>query len=115
MKTETANALASYVKSLSGTQVTEAEAVRLQKIIPGEGDAPSVFETKLRAFERIVRANKRAFKKAILQGQPLKAGTIIGLDKAENEIAGLSSSSRINNMDSAKRKRYEAFKAGRNK
>ena len=89
MKSETSSALAQYVKSISGAQVSELEAKRLGNIIPVVGDAPDVFATKLKTFRRIVKANKRAFKKAILSGQPLKKGTIIGLEKAEKEIQGL--------------------------
>ena len=89
MKSETSSALASYVKSISGAQVSEAEAQRLGAIIPNENDAPKVFEVKLKTFRRIVAANKKAFKMAILKGQPLKAGTIKGLDKVEKELASM--------------------------
>ena len=87
MKSETSSALASYVKSISGAQVSEAEAQRLGAIIPNVNDAPKVFEAKLKTFRKIVAANKKAFKQAILKGQPLKAGTIKGLDEAEKEFA----------------------------
>ena len=91
MKSETNSALASYVKSISGAQVSELEAKRLSAILPAVSDAPSVFQSKLKTFRGIVKANKRAFKKAILSGQPLKAGTIIGLDKAEKQAKELGS------------------------
>ena len=117
LKSETNSALAAYVKSISGAQVSELEAQRLKNIIPDIGDAPDVFDAKLKTFRRIVKANKKAFKNAIISGQPLKAGTIIGLDKAEKDNAknkAASSKDKINAMSPEKKKRYEAFKA-RNK
>jgi hypothetical protein len=85
MKSETTSVLADYVKSISGAQVSVQEAKRLQGVIPSTNDAPDVFDAKLKTFKRIVEANKTAFKNAIISGQPMKAGTIRGLDKAEKE------------------------------
>jgi protein-tyrosine-phosphatase len=87
MKVQTASTLSNYVKSISGAQVTEQEAMRLQAIIPSVNDAPKVFEQKLKEFQRIVTMNKKAFAEAIRTGQPLKAGSIKGLMEAESKYA----------------------------
>ena len=92
MRSETTAVLANYVKSISGAQVSVQEAERLATVIPSVNDAPGVFEMKLKTFKTIVNSNKAAFKRAVLSGQPLKAGTIKGLEAAEKAVAGLPKS-----------------------
>ena len=87
MKAQTASTLSNYVKSISGAQVAEAEAIRLQAVIPSVNDAPGVFKSKLDEFKKIVDMNKKAFAQAITTGQPLKAGAVIGLLEAEKKFA----------------------------
>jgi hypothetical protein len=121
MKTEAASALASYVKSISGAQVSEPEAQRLGAIIPKPDDAPKVFEAKLKTFRRIVKRNQNAFRQAILKGQPLKAGTIKGLIEAEKEFAKKEEekktdgtlSDRLNKMSPEDREKFEEYKRKR--
>ena len=116
MKAETTNALAAYVKSISGAAVSELEAQRLQGIMPHVNDAPDVFEQKTKTFQRIVRDNKKIFAQAIATGQPLKAGTIKGLMEAETKFKSKGTSdSKKAKWSEDKRKRYEAWKAGRSK
>lgn len=43
--------LSAYVKSISGAQVAEAEAQRLQAVLPKEGDSPIVIRAKLATFK----------------------------------------------------------------
>ena len=86
MKSQTTATLADYVKSISGAQVSVEEAKRLQAIIPSVNDAPDVFKAKLEEFTSIVQRNKKAFAESIRTGQPLKAGTVAGLDKAESRF-----------------------------
>lgn len=87
MKAQTASTLSNYVKSISGAQVAEAEAIRLQAVIPSVNDAPGVFKSKLDEFKKIVDMNKKAFAQAITTGQPLKAGAVKGLLEAEKKFA----------------------------
>lgn len=121
MKSETNSLLANYVKSISGAQVSEPEAQRLNRIIPSVNDAPEVFNTKLQTFRKIVETNKAAFRKAILTGQPLKKGTIKGLTEAEAALQKLDvpvpkSAAEIKAaMSPEKRKQYEEWKRRRNK
>ncbi len=90
LKQETAKMLADYVQAISGAQVGEQEVVRLQNIIPRVSDTPNVFQTKLDNFRKIVKANKEAFKTSIMSLQPLKKFTLLGLDKAEKNVAKVS-------------------------
>ena len=92
MKAQAASTLSNYVKSISGAQVAEAEAVRLQSVIPSVNDAPGVFKDKLEEFKKIVQMNKQAFAQAIATGQPLKAGAVKGLLEAEKKFSKKKSS-----------------------
>ena len=92
MKSQTASTLSNYVKSISGAQVAEPEAIRLQAVIPSINDAPEVFKDKLEEFKRIVQMNKKAFAQAIATGQPLKIGAIKGLLEAEKKFSKKKSS-----------------------
>ena len=111
MKARTASTLSNYVKSISGAQVTEAEALRLQAVIPDITDAPKVFEDKLKEFKKIVKENKEAFAEAIRTGQPLRAGQIKGLLKAESKFMKqpsrlIPSDNDIDNMSAEQLKKY---------
>lgn len=92
LRAETASALANYVNSISGKQVTEAEAQRLKKLIPTVEDGGDVFEVKLKAFRRIVAANQRTFKRIIMNLQPLRAGNLSGIDDAERRLSAFLAS-----------------------
>ena len=99
LKTETASALANYVKSISGAQVSEQEAQRLAAIIPSVNDGPRAFNVKLKTFKRIVETNKKAFAKAIMTGQPLKSGTVKGLVEAEKELSSTVPKKKVTSTD----------------
>ena len=68
----TSSLLSNYTKSISGAQVSEAEAQRLAALIPQPTDTDQMFNTKLKAFQRIVQAGGANFVNAIKTGQPLK-------------------------------------------
>ena len=85
LKSETSDSLAKYVKSLSGAQVSEQEAIRLGQIIPTSSDNDETFKRKLTVFKRIIRDNKQNFLSAIKSGQKLKV--IQGLDEALAEVS----------------------------
>lgn len=99
LKVQTASTLSNYVKSISGAQVTEQEAARLQAIIPSVNDSPKVFEQKLNEFKKIVKINKQAFEDSIRLGQPMKAGTLRGLSEAESKFSTKKPLSSGSNID----------------
>ena len=84
LKSNTNQALAIYVKSISGAQVANDEAKRLGLIIPKMTDNDQVFRNKLKIFEKIMEDNKGAMTRAIKKGQPLK--TVIGLEDAVKQL-----------------------------
>ena len=84
LRSETSSALSSYMKQISGAQVSEPEAQRLSVLIPSVNDAPSVFNAKVKAFRRIVNGNKTSMINAIRKGQPLKKLT--GLEGALKDV-----------------------------
>lgn len=86
LRSELNSTLAGYVKSISGAQVSDREAVRLQSIIPDVNDPPATFQAKLKTFKSIVNRNKNALAKAISSGQPLKS--LEGLDDAIKSVSG---------------------------
>ena len=85
LRSELNSTLAGYVKSISGAQVSDREAVRLQSIIPDVNDPPATFQAKLTTFKSIVNRNKNALAKAISSGQPLKS--LEGLDEAAKKYS----------------------------
>jgi hypothetical protein len=87
IKAETNDALAKYVKSISGAQVSELEAERLGRILPSVEDNDRTFQAKLKIFKQLNEKNKDNFLKAIKSGQPLKK--VPGLDEALEEIESL--------------------------
>ena len=72
LRSQTSDSLAKYVQSISGAQVSEAEAQRLGAIIPTINDDDNVFVYKLSEFRRILEMNRDELAKAIKSGQPLK-------------------------------------------
>lgn len=127
LKSETNDSLAKYVKALSGAQVSEQEAIRLGAIMPKTTDNDDTFKRKLRVFRTIMESNQAAFDDAIMTGQPLRAESIKGLIEAEAEFlsgegkkkdssdTGNNSSSIKESYNEEKLKRFEAYKANRNK
>jgi len=76
LKSRTGSLLANYVKSISGAQSSDKEAVRLQSIIPGVNDSKLEFDAKLTQLKKIQGANIEGFSLAVSTGQPLKKETI---------------------------------------
>ena len=72
LKVQTQSVLSNYVKSISGSQVTEAEAVRLMGVIPSVNDPDELFNAKLKEFEKIVKIGQQAFGFSIAEGNTLK-------------------------------------------
>jgi NACalpha-BTF3-like transcription factor len=54
LKSQTGNALSTYIKSLSGATVTEPEVERLKLTIPTDRDGDVAFKAKLKEFNVIV-------------------------------------------------------------
>lgn len=119
LKTETSNLINDYTKALSGAQVSEAEAVRIARVIPSVNDDDDVFKTKLNTFRDIVKANKGELSKAIEQGQPLKQSTInnminkvdSALGEASREATKRGSVAVRGGMSEEQRKRLEELRA----
>ena len=89
LKSRTSSVLANYVKSISGAQSSDKEAVRLQSIIPSVNDSDLIFNAKLKQLKKIQGANIEGFSLSMSTGQSLKAGTVKQIlevmDKIEEE------------------------------
>lgn len=72
LKVETENIKASFLKAMSGAQVSDAEARRLARIIPNVSDDDKTFNNKMRVFNNIVNRMKDAQVQSIAIGQPLR-------------------------------------------
>lgn len=88
LKAETENIKASFLKAMSGAQVSDREAARLAQIIPNIEDDDVAFDAKMRTFSNIVNRNKQAMLESIKTGQPLKAETVNAM-LAEAEASNL--------------------------
>jgi len=91
LKAISGKALADTIHELSGTAAAEGEVARLKVIVPTINDSKEVFKAKSKALKHIMTINKEAFKNAIKTGQPLRAGAIQGLDRAEAQFAAIES------------------------
>lgn len=93
LKAETENIKASFLKAMSGAQVSDREAARLAQIIPNIEDDDNVFSAKSGTFRKIVERNKDALLASIRTGQPLKKEIVedmLAIAEASNLLKPLS-------------------------
>jgi len=76
LRTETENAKADFLKSMSGAQVSDNEARRLANIIPNVKDDDGTFKAKSLTFRKILQRHRSSIAEAIKTGQPLKADVV---------------------------------------
>jgi hypothetical protein len=72
MKTATTTVIANYIKSMSGTAVSNQERRLLMNAIPRVEDDDKTFNDKIMQFERLVKIGGAEFLAAIETGQPLR-------------------------------------------
>ena len=103
LKSRTSSVLANYVKSISGAQSSDKEAVRLSSIVPSVNDSELVFKNKLEQLKKINGANIAGFTEALRSGQPLKKETVKALLKVlDGEKSVSKPSSRKSYEDAVK-------------
>ena len=108
LKAETNDSLAKYVKSISGAQVSEQEAIRLGRILPTTADNDETFKAKLKVLKTILSKNKNNMLNSIKRGQPLKK--LEGLDEALKSIPSSGKEVESGIMSSAQRSRLEELR-----
>ena len=83
LKTATTTVIANYIKSMSGTAVSNQERRLLMNAIPRAEDDDKTFEAKVAQFEKLVKVGGTEFLAAIETGQPLRQ------DLAQKMLQGL--------------------------
>jgi len=81
LKTEAISMANQYIKAITGAQMSEAEAQRIQAVIPKVEDTDNVFVTKMEVFEKIIQRNKDAILQSIKSGQPLRKDVVNAMIK----------------------------------